>query len=82
MKIQIKIGELVLADYVLARTTAPESYDGFGTFTVNETYLGDRKARLILINDRHLDWQIQRNLSGLHPTEIEETAECFSSSDV
>lgn len=60
-------------------TTAPESYDGFGTRTietgwnwVSKSNGARRPVRKIVIQDDHLDWQRCRNSSGLHPTWTEE----------
>jgi hypothetical protein len=58
--------------YVLAATTAPKEYDGFGTFTlttidadVNGRAARDGKAlRVVLIRQEHLQWQTMRYHSG------------------
>ena len=42
-------------------TSAPEDYDGFGTFTICE-FDG---TRTVLIRDEHLLWQTARYFSGL-----------------
>ena len=52
-------------------TTAPESYDGFGTVTVKAEIGRDRKGnpvRLVAVpkEARFGDWQILRYRSGLH----------------
>jgi len=53
-----------------AMTTAPDTYDGFGTATV--FILGtDRRGtswRLVAICPEHWVWQTQRYRSGLHHT--------------
>ncbi len=48
--------------YVMAETTAPSEYDGFGTFTIHA--IGPK--RWVLIEEEHLSWQTQRYASGLH----------------
>ena len=53
--------------YVLAATTAPPAYDGFGTFTVKDELdvVGDKPLRVVLIREEHLRWQFSRYSSGL-----------------
>lgn len=63
-KININGNERIYLIYV---TSAPEEYDGFGTITVKKSPLG--KKRYILIHEKHLDWQINRYLSGRHLAE-------------
>ena len=46
-------------------TDAPVNYDGFGTFTLRT--IG--KKRLVLIEDIHQTWQINRYFSGRHTAE-------------
>lgn len=51
-------------------TTASESYDGFGTYTVERI---DAKRRIVDIADCHANWQIGRNMSGMESTILLET---------
>ena len=46
--------------YVMAETTTPGEYDGFGTFTIHAI---DPK-RWVLIEEEHLNWQTQWYASG------------------
>jgi hypothetical protein len=46
--------------FVVAATTAPKSYDGFGTFTLAEIGTEDNPQRLVLIREEHLQWQTTR----------------------
>ena len=61
MRLALQVGSFktTLAIFV---TTAPEAYDGFGTFTVHE-YDGHR---LVAIQEPHVAWQTGRYASGLH----------------
>lgn len=65
--------------YILAMTSAPESYDGFGTFTVREIGPNEFKPndmdRIVMIQEGMLEWQKNRNASGLYATftEVEES---------
>lgn len=64
----------VTADYVFARTRAPESYDGFGTMTVVPQYAG---YRVVAVLKQHALWQEQRYRSGLleyWPMQVSEVA--------
>lgn len=48
-------------------TTAPKSYDGFGTFTVEETNWytkNDKQFRKVSIPKKTIEWQINRYASG------------------
>ncbi len=52
-------------------TTAPQSYDGFGTRTLAITdYLDnrDKEIRKIFVPEINTDWQTKRNASGNYPT--------------
>jgi hypothetical protein len=55
----------------IAVTTAPESYDGFGTKTIAhlpyKTKLG-KQYRKVCIQQQHYEWQSARYGSGIHPT--------------
>lgn len=62
--ITITIGS-ISREYVLRKTNAPRSYDGFHTLTV---YQGE-KMRLVLIDTRHLEWHQGRYASGLFSCE-------------
>tara|TARA_Y100000310_G_scaffold207027_2_gene207484 strand:+ start:1551 stop:1802 length:252 start_codon:yes stop_codon:yes gene_type:complete len=53
-------------------TTAPKSYDGFGTIEIEvkwttKSYDKDTPVRLVQIEDEHLQWQISRYQSGMYP---------------
>ena len=55
--------------YVIFYTNAPESYDGFGTKTIELTEYVDHKnqnkpVRKIEVADKNIQWQKQRNMSG------------------
>ena len=53
---------------VIAYTTAPDAYDGFGTVTLSEAGLLDRKPlRKVQIEQAHYDWQSMRYGSGMYP---------------
>lgn len=74
MKIPIKLGDTEI-NYVLCLTSAPQSYDGFGTFALQDY---DRHPmekdvrtphRVVLVREEHLQWQMDRNGSGMHRTE-------------
>jgi hypothetical protein len=48
-------------------TTAPKSYDGFGTFTIEETNWytkNDKQFRKVSIPKKNIEWQINRYASG------------------
>jgi hypothetical protein len=49
-------------EYVFAYTSAPASYDGFGTLSVSV----DGDERLVAIETQYLNWQASRYASGLH----------------
>lgn len=59
--------------YKAFETTAPESYDGFGTLSL----LGDERLRIVLIEERHLDWQLGKYGSGLFQTEASDLSEKY-----
>lgn len=50
-------------------TTAPETYDGFGThtLTMQGTWCGTA-IRAIAVQTQHTEWQMQRNGSGMYCT--------------
>jgi hypothetical protein len=48
--------------YHVMETDAPQAYDGFGTFAIDE-YNGERT---VLIRDEHFTWQTMRYSSGNH----------------
>lgn len=66
-------------EYVAVETTAPPSYDGFGTTTiksvpVEEGAIGGTRwvvHRLVLVEKPMLTWQVERYASGLHLAESE-----------
>lgn len=65
----------------LWETTAPENYDGFGTFTVHSYHTGPtgKPIRVVAIQDRHVEWQTSRYHSGLgaaRPVSAEDP-DCF-----
>jgi hypothetical protein len=62
MKVTIKIGDGEVT-YAVKQTRAPRSYDGFGTFTLQDG-LADN-SRLVMVRKEHLTWQEGRNASGL-----------------
>lgn len=70
-KIDVQIGTWKMT-YVLAVTSAPEAFDGYGTFTVREIGPNEFKPadtdRMIMIQTDMVDWQTARNSSGLYPT--------------
>lgn len=82
LKIKITLGSLVDNTYIVARTTAPKDYDGFGTISLGESYLHDRKARVVLIQENHLEWHAGRYGSGLHSIDTEETADVIDERDI
>ena len=49
-------------EYTFGTTSAPESYDGFGTLSLGE----EPDGRLVAIRMEHLNWQAGRYASGLH----------------
>lgn len=55
-------------------TTAPESYDGFGTVTVREQVgtTHGQAVRLVEVQDGYDGWQLARYGSGLHLAVSEE----------
>ncbi len=58
---------------VIRYTTAPESYDGFGTRTLavmGKVY--ENTIRRVEIKLQHLDWQECRYASGLHYSNTED----------
>ena len=70
--ITVQIGTTTVT-YVIAATTAPAAYDGFGTFTLTSMGADDRgKAlRLVLIRQEHLQWQTMRYSSALEGWTVE-----------
>ena len=52
----------ITGDYVVGYTTAPESFDGFGTLSVSV----EGGERLVAIRKEHLNWQAARYASGIH----------------
>jgi hypothetical protein len=70
-KITVKIGSKLDVTYLVAHTTAPENYDAFGSFTlVDGIDVPPRAAsgRIVLIQERHFKWHVQRYASGLYHT--------------
>ena len=68
--IAITIGELGDVIYVIAQTSAPLSYDGFGTLSLLETYgPGNEIFRIVLIREEQFNWQFGRYASGMHTPE-------------
>lgn len=63
MRFVIKIGSAG-GEFGLFATSAPNSYDGFGTFTIREDE-GRGEGRHVLVDARHEDWQLSRYASGL-----------------
>lgn len=61
IEITITIGESSIT-YIAALTDAPESYDGFGTFTIEHLGFDDR---IVLIPKEQVDWQTSRYASGM-----------------
>ena len=61
------------AQCIIAYTTAPASYFGFGTTALEAcgTYCG-KVVLKIAMRPEHAEWQRQRNGSGMHPTWTEE----------
>lgn len=49
-------------------TTAPIDYDGFGTFGAPVAAQANVLWREIYVQPENLEWQLQRNGSGLHTT--------------
>lgn len=62
--ISIQINE-TKRDYILVETTAPVSYDGFGTFTIYKENPASL-TRQVLIDSEYLNWQESRYMSGGH----------------
>jgi hypothetical protein len=56
--------------FIECYTSAPECYDGFGTETIqHDVYKsnhGDKKLRLVKIDEDHKTWQEYRYASGNH----------------
>lgn len=48
--------------YMMAETTVPVDYDGFGTFTIHT--IGPK--RWVLLEEEHVSWQTQRSASGMY----------------
>jgi|SRR5215469_4491996 len=72
--ITVAIGDHAIT-YHAMETNAPKDYDGFGTFCVLEYGEALSKAeeatiRVVLIDARHLQWQVGRYQSGNHFTRI------------
>jgi hypothetical protein len=66
-QIKIQIGTSMDAIYIPICTSAPESYDGFGTLTiVHETDLNDKPIRYCIVRQEHFEWQTMRWHSGGH----------------
>ena len=52
--------------YLVAQTTAPRAYDGFGTLSLADTYgPSGESVRVVLIREEHFAWQNGRYNSGL-----------------
>ena len=66
MKIIVQIGD-ARKDYVVALTSAPKAYDGFGTLELMQDCF-EKGQRLILIAEPTLEWQKGRNGSGMYAT--------------
>jgi hypothetical protein len=68
MTINIKLGSDFNATYLVAATTAPKAYDGFGTIDLGGPItLGDNhEARIVLVREEHAQWQRSRYGSGGH----------------
>ena len=58
----LQIGDFQ-CNYLPYETNAPKAYDGFGTISLYDDL---PKLRLVLIDERHKDWQVGRYLSGMH----------------
>jgi hypothetical protein len=53
--------------YVIRYTTAPKSYDGFGTIDCGVIARdGEKDVRWVKIQEEHLAWQESRYASGMH----------------
>jgi len=55
--------------FIIRQTSAPQSYDGFGTISLVDCGDPDDKAnyiRLVAIRPDHLEWQEGRYGSGMH----------------
>jgi len=63
---KISIGDTE-QNYILCTTTAPKSYDGFGTIE-----LTTGAVRNVLIQEKHFTWQSSRYYSGLKSCNIKE----------
>jgi len=61
MAVKVTVGDHEVT-YTALETTAPESYDGFGSFTIEAS--ADR--RLVAVPTDVLEWQRGRYLSGLY----------------
>lgn len=68
-KLHIEIGSFK-EDYVLLETTAPASYDCGDAIVVREAGSNYDGERYVLVPVRALDWQLNRNASGLHQTTV------------
>lgn len=76
MKIQINLGDGPV-NFVACVSAAPQAYDGFGTIELDQTYLWDRPARLILVRSEHVEYHKGRAASGLHAVvEVEGHEDC------
>lgn len=67
-KFTIRLGNKKPITYNVIVTTAPRSYDGFGTFTIHEDYIqvNGKQARLVAIKEEHFNYQTGRYQSGMH----------------
>lgn len=86
----IKLDDDFTREYVAVVTDAPRDYDGFGTFPIykfasnvdinGQVTRGD--ARMVLVQQDHLEWQRARYYSGMHAAIVDGVAEVFSQRDI
>jgi hypothetical protein len=82
LKSQSRFGEVETEEentFIAVMTTAPASYDGFGTFYLGARYQEDGPGpyivgagqvieRLVLVEKENYDWQVTRYFSGSNNT--------------
>ena|ERR1051326_6799586 len=59
-------------NFVIRLTNAPEDYDGFNTLTLQKS--SNTKKRLVVIQERFLEWQEGRYASGMYTCEKPESS--------
>jgi hypothetical protein len=70
MRIEVKVGRIERV-YHVYRTDAPASYDGFGTIEVWKMLMAGKLSRVVMVDERHEEWQKGRYRSGMHEVDPE-----------